>query len=123
VPTTPGHPAQINQVVHNLLANACAAMEGNGTITVRTRAGDDEVLLQVLDGGTGVSEEVKENAFDPFFTTWPVGTGMGLGLTISQAVVEAHEGVLTLDNRSDGHRGAVAAVALPAAKPSGQEST
>lgn len=66
------------------------------TISIRTLAiADDKVAIRITDNGPGMPEEVKKRIFDPFFTTKPVGSGTGLGLSVSyQIIVEKHKGQL-----------------------------
>ena len=87
-------PAQINQVFMNLLVNAAQAIENSGTITLRSGASDDEVWIEIIDTGKGMSSEVQARIFEPFFTTKPAGKGTGLGLSISSDIVKRHKGVL-----------------------------
>jgi signal transduction histidine kinase len=90
-------PAQLNQVFMNLIMNACDALEGRGTIRIRTRAVPAGVLLEFEDDGPGIPEEMQRRIFDPFFTTKPVGQGTGLGLSISHGIVERHGGTLGVE--------------------------
>jgi two-component system, NtrC family, sensor histidine kinase HydH len=94
-------PDQIRQVLWNLVANAVQAMGRGGTITVATRSarGDegDGVVVRVGDTGGGIPHDVVHNIFNPFFTTKPRGTG--LGLPIVHAIVRKHGGTIHLDNR------------------------
>ena len=89
-------PAQINQVVLNLLVNAMQAIEATGRaagrIEIETRSRGDEVILEVADDGCGIPVEVLPRIFDPFFTTKPVGQGTGLGLAISHGIIVDHGG-------------------------------
>jgi signal transduction histidine kinase len=92
-----GWPADLALVWTNLLDNALAAVEPGGTVTVRTRGTEDTVVVDVEDTGPTVPPEVLARAFDAFFTTKPVGSGTGLGLATSLAVVaQKHHGRLTL---------------------------
>ena len=95
-------PAQINQVVLNLLVNAMQAIEatgrGGGRIEIDTRAQADEVILEVADDGCGIPEAILPRIFDPFFTTKPVGQGTGLGLAISHGIVTDHGGRLEVES-------------------------
>lgn len=83
---------QLNQVIMNVVANAVDAIEGKGTITVRTRAEAGMFSVAVADSGCGIPAEIVERIFDPFFTTKPVGQGTGLGLSISYGIISNHKG-------------------------------
>lgn len=113
VPGFPAHAAQLNQVLVNLIQNACDAMDGKGKMDVSTRVVGATVQVKVTDHGKGLSREALDRVFDPFYTTKPVGKGMGLGLAISRTVVEGHKGRLELANRKDGVQGAEAVMILP----------
>jgi signal transduction histidine kinase len=89
---------QLNQVFLNLLMNACDAIDGQGTIRIRTRPGDGSVLLDFSDDGGGIEPELLGRIFDPFYTTKPVGKGTGLGLSISHGIVERHGGTLSVES-------------------------
>ena len=90
--------SQINQVVMNLLVNAAQAIEGFGTVTIRTRQADDWVWFEVEDTGPGIPPEIQHRLFEPFFTTKPVGKGTGLGLSLSFSIIEKHQGRIELDS-------------------------
>ncbi|HTT53762.1 MAG TPA: ATP-binding protein [Streptosporangiaceae bacterium] len=95
LPAIPAYPAELNQVWTNLIDNAVSAMDGHGTLTVRTARDNDWVLVEIGDTGPGVPKEIRERIFEPFFTTKPVGEGTGLGLDISwRIVVNRHHGDL-----------------------------
>ncbi|MGZ4561159.1 MAG: ATP-binding protein [Mycobacteriaceae bacterium] len=99
VPSIPAYAAELNQVWTNLIDNAVAAMNGNGTLTVRTALDRDRVLIEIGDTGSGVPAEIRERIFEPFFTTKPVGEGTGLGLDISwRIVVNKHHGDLRVES-------------------------
>jgi signal transduction histidine kinase len=100
LPQVPAHPAELNQVWTNLIDNAVQAMDGVGTLTVRTYREDDHLVVSVGDTGPGVPEELRKRVFEPFFTTKPVGQGTGLGLDISyRIVVNGHGGDITLTSQ------------------------
>jgi signal transduction histidine kinase len=100
LPHVCGHASELNQVWTNLLDNAIDAVDGHGTIELRTCRVGDEVLVEVADDGPGVPEAVRNRIFEPFFTTKDVGQGSGLGLDISRRiVVGGHGGQLRLDSR------------------------
>ncbi|MBI3697477.1 MAG: response regulator [Acidobacteria bacterium] len=83
---------QLNQVLMNIIANAVDAIEGEGTITISTRAGNGTFLISVRDTGRGIPKAIRHRIFEPFFTTKPVGRGTGLGLAISYGIIQAHGG-------------------------------
>ncbi|MFE2968563.1 ATP-binding protein [Streptomyces sp. NPDC059340] len=93
LPKIPAYPGELNQVWTNLIDNAVSAMDGEGTLTVRTALDHDQLLVEFRDTGPGVPPEIRDRIFDPFFTTKPVGEGTGLGLDISfRIVVNKHHG-------------------------------
>ncbi len=87
----------IKQAVLNLIKNAVAAMPGGGTLRVQTLRSGDEVLLRISDTGTGIPEEIMDKIFEPYFTTKPFGTG--LGLTIVFKIAKEHFGDITVSSR------------------------
>ncbi len=89
--------AQLRQVTTNLVVNAIQAMPETGTLTVATLAGDKSVELVVEDTGTGMSEEVQEKLFLPFFTTKDVNQGTGLGMAVVHGIVTAHGGSIEVE--------------------------
>lgn len=95
---------QIEQVIINLIKNACDALEktpaGKGRIIISTRRVDDKVELDVIDNGPGVSPQAAADLFKPFSTT--KDRGVGLGLSISRGIVEAHGGRLQFRSCPDG---------------------
>lgn len=99
VPAIPAYAAELNQVWTNLIDNAVQAMNGAGTLTVRTSLDHDQVQIEIGDTGPGVPEAIKSRIFEPFFTTKPVGEGTGLGLDISwRIVVKKHQGDLNVES-------------------------
>jgi signal transduction histidine kinase len=96
LPKLPAYEGELNQVWTNLIDNAVDAMDGRGTLTVRTRRDGDHVLVEIGDTGPGIPEAVAAHIFEPFYTTKPVGKGTGLGLDICwRIVVQRHGGDLT----------------------------
>jgi two-component system NtrC family sensor kinase len=91
------YPAEINQVVLNLLTNAIEVCPAGGKVTVHTRSGPDGVEIHVSDTGPGIDPAILDKIFDPFFTTKPVGAGRGLGLSISHGIVAEHGGRIEVD--------------------------
>lgn len=90
--------SQILQVISNLIVNALQAMPDGGVLTLRTSFHDGAVCLEVEDTGIGMSDEIKENVFLPFFTTKDVKEGTGLGLSVVHGIVSAHNGVIRVES-------------------------
>jgi signal transduction histidine kinase len=104
LPAIPAYGAELNQVWTNVIDNALAAMQGSGTLTLRTsRVGDDadpRIAVEISDTGPGIPADALERIFEPFFTTKPVGEGTGLGLDISwRIVVNRHGGDITVKSQ------------------------
>jgi signal transduction histidine kinase len=104
-------PAQINQVFLNLLINATQALDGRGTITVRTGRDENSIWVEIADTGKGIEPAYLSRIFDPFFTTKPVGTGPGLGLSVSYSIIHNHGG--TIEAASEIGKGSTFTVRLP----------
>ncbi len=108
---------QLTQVFTNLVINACEAMEGQGRITITASPariedgldGREAVRIEVADTGPGMTREVAEHVFAPFFTTKPQGSG--LGLAIVRKIVDAHDGQIDLDTTAG--RGTRIRITLP----------
>jgi signal transduction histidine kinase len=99
LPTVPAYAGELNQVWTNLIDNAVCAMEGSGTLTIRTALDDGRVRVEIGDTGPGIPAELRQRIFEPFFTTKPVGEGTGLGLDISwRIVVDRHHGDLRVES-------------------------
>lgn len=95
LPEVPAYAGELNQVWTNLIANALEAMEGEGTLTLRTARDRDSAVVEVRDTGPGIPPDLRARVFEPFFTTKPVGKGTGLGLDVSwRVVVKRHGGDL-----------------------------
>jgi signal transduction histidine kinase len=99
LPQIPAFPGELNQVWTNLIDNAISAMNGTGTLTIRTSLDREMLLVEFGDTGSGVPDEIKDRIFEPFFTTKPVGHGTGLGLDISfRIVVGRHHGDIRVES-------------------------
>ncbi len=94
LPLIMANAGQLNQVFMNIILNAAEAMQGQGTLTIRTKLGREKktVLIEFTDTGCGIKEEHLSRIFEPFFTTKEVGKGTGLGLATSYGIVEKHKG-------------------------------
>ena len=100
LPKVPVYAGELNQVWTNLIDNAVQAMDGHGTLTVRTSMDGDRVRVEIGDTGPGVPEKLRQRIFEPFFTTKPVGQGTGLGLDVCyRIVVGRHGGDLAVESR------------------------
>jgi signal transduction histidine kinase len=102
---------QIRQVLLNLITNGYDAMPGGGTLTIAVAAAPDAVQITVTDTGSGMDEETREALFTPFFTK--KARGIGLGLAVTQRIVEAHHGTITV--RSEPSAGSSFTITMPAA--------
>jgi signal transduction histidine kinase len=103
---------QIEQVLINLLLNAIEASPGGSPVQVVARNEPDSVCIEVRDHGPGVPPSIRDHIFDPYFTTKPAGSG--LGLAVSREFVDRHGGTLTVE--SNNGNGAAFVMRLPAAK-------
>ena len=105
--------AQLQQVFTNIILNAAEAMDGNGTLTLRTSLDGRGryINIQFSDTGHGIKEEDRGRLFEPFFTTKEVGKGTGLGLAISYSIIQKHQG--TIDVVSQVDEGTTFTVKLP----------
>ncbi|WP_332877328.1 ATP-binding protein [Massilia sp. S19_KUP03_FR1] len=107
--------SQLNQVFMNLLVNAAQALTGDGVITLRTGGSGGWVWVEVGDNGSGIPPELMKRIFEPFFTTKPVGSGTGLGLSLSYGIVSRHGG--RIDVASEPGVGTRFTVHLPVTPP------
>ena len=105
LPEIAGHPSRLSQTFFNLLANAAQAIQdaepdkGHGRILVKTQVESDSIRIIIQDNGCGIPEQNQPKIFDAFFTSRPVGSGTGLGLTVARDTVRGHGGRLQLDTR------------------------
>jgi signal transduction histidine kinase len=93
------YPDELVQVWTNLIHNAIQAMPGNGALMLATRPQQGGVEVIVGDTGSGISPDLQQRIFEPFFTTKTSGEGSGLGLYISQKIVDKHQGKMTVESR------------------------
>ena len=95
------YPGDLNQVWTNLIDNAIQAMDGHGTLTIRTaRENEQMIRVEICDDGPGIPEDIIGRIFTPFFTTKPFGEGTGLGLDLAwRIVVEKHGGNMSVQSK------------------------
>jgi two-component system NtrC family sensor kinase len=114
-------PVELGRVLLNLCNNAFYAVQQRQrageagyvpTVSVRTRQVGQQVEIQVLDNGPGMSAEVQAKVFQPFFTTKPAGEGTGLGLSLSYDIItQGHGGALTVESQPG--QGSTFTITLP----------
>ncbi len=109
-------PDQIHQVVVNLLLNAVDAMKevADPKVTISTESQDDYIKITVSDVGKGIKEEYQSRIFEPFFTTKEVGSGTGLGLSVSHGIITQMDGSIWVDSEED--KGTTFTIKLPISK-------
>jgi len=99
LPPIQADPAQLREVFVNIMTNAAEAMEGGGTLTIRTKEGEDEMVsVSFEDTGCGIPEANLSKIFTPFFTTKPIGKGTGLGLAIVYGIIKMHRGQIYVES-------------------------
>ena len=113
--TVRGDPDALERVVLNLLLNAAEALEADASASVELTGSARDFTITIRDAGCGIAEESIERVFDPFFTTRPGGTGVGLA--VARRIVTAHRGEITLSTEPG--RGTTVKVRLPASVPNG----
>ncbi len=113
--------SQIHQVLVNLVVNAIQAMPDGGTITISTEWLDKYICLRVTDTGEGMSDEILEQLFVPFFTTKDVDEGTGLGLPVVHGIVTSHGGSIEVSSQAG--KGSSFEIQLPIAGPDEVEVT
>jgi two-component system NtrC family sensor kinase len=113
LPPVETNAAQLQQVILNILHNAIDAIGQDGAIDIVSRVEGGRIVVEFADTGPGLTAEVMDHLYDPFFTTKPKGKGTGLGLYVSRDIMARLGGELTAANRAGG--GAVFAVHLPLA--------
>lgn len=111
IPLIEGYGGQLNQVFMNILDNACYAVGDKGTIFIRLKKTQKDVIIEFEDTGCGMNKEQIERIFDPFYTTKPVGSGTGLGMSISYKVIQKHNGTITVS--SEEGKGTTFRIELP----------
>ncbi len=119
LPKVKGDELQLRQAFTNVILNAIQAIEGEGKITVKTRAERDAVVVTISDTGRGIPEEHLSRIFEPFFTTKELGKGTGLGLAIVHGIIERHGGKIEVE--SEVGKGTSFTITLPLEYAEGRE--
>jgi signal transduction histidine kinase len=111
IPACNCYPSQLNQVFLNILINAAQAIEGKGTIWIKTFVRDKFAVIEIRDSGKGMSKDDLAKIFDAGFTTKPSGVGTGLGLAIVSKIIKDHDGKIEVE--SEVGKGTTFRVCLP----------
>ncbi len=114
LPPVHGNAGKLQQVFLNLFLNARDAMQGGGTLEVRSWRDGQSVRVEVGDTGTGIAAEHLQRIYDPFFTTKAARKGTGLGLSVTYGIIQEHGGSIEVSNRPAG--GARFRIDLPVSK-------
>ena len=91
--------SELNQVWTNIIDNAIDSMHGRGELRIRTYRDEECAVVEIVDNGPGIPEEVQPHIFEPFFTTKGVGEGTGLGLDTVQRIVKKHRGNIQVSSK------------------------
>jgi signal transduction histidine kinase len=115
------YPGDLNQVWTNIIDNAIQAMDGHGTLTIRTSAvGEDAIKVEFCDDGPGIPKEIVDRIFTPFFTTKPFGEGTGLGLDLAWRIIaQKHHGNIRVESKPGDTR---FIIVLPLVAPKPEEA-
>ena len=113
LPEIAGDAEKLKQVFMNMLINARQAIRKNGMISITTGVDPDgqSVIISFKDDGPGITPDILDKIFNPFFTTKPTGQGTGLGLSVSYGIIEDHQGDIQVT--SEVGRGAEFRIRLP----------
>ncbi|WLI91362.1 ATP-binding protein [Massilia sp. R2A-15] len=121
IPDIECQPSHINQVIMNIVINGAHAISGErGKITIRTGCDPTHVWIEIADTGSGIPLEIQSRIFDPFFTTKPIGSGTGLGLSLSYGIIQKHGGQIEV--RSAPGCGTTFRITLPIRRAAEQEA-
>jgi signal transduction histidine kinase len=115
------YPGDLNQVWTNIIDNAIQAMDGHGTLTIRTSAvGEDAIKVEICDDGPGIPKDIVDRIFTPFFTTKAFGEGTGLGLDLAWRIIaQKHHGNIRVESKPGDTR---FVIVLPLVAPKPEEN-
>jgi signal transduction histidine kinase len=100
IPRIMAYGSELNQVWTNLIDNAIDAVNGSGKICIGTCQEDNQLVVEIVDNGSGIPPDTQAHMFEPFYTTKPVGSGTGLGLIISNRIVaDRHGGEIEFESK------------------------
>jgi signal transduction histidine kinase len=119
LPPIRGFVGELNQIWANLIDNALDAIPDAGRVEVRATRENQQVVVRIIDNGSGIPEGIRARIFDPFFTTKPMGQGTGLGLDIVRRLVRHNDGEISVESqpgRTEFRVALPAAVEAPGAK-------
>ena len=110
------YPGKINQVLMNLINNSIQAIKSKSmnqqeSITIITNDQPENITIEIIDTGIGISSDIRKRIFEPFFTTKNVGEGTGLGLSIVFGIIEDHQGSIVVNSEPD--KGSSFTITLP----------
>ncbi|MGC9323691.1 MAG: cache domain-containing protein [Desulfomonilia bacterium] len=112
LPKIMGDASRLEEVFLNLFINAADAMEGSGTLTIRSRVSSTGgIKISIADTGKGIDKAYLPHIFEPFFTTKEPGQGTGLGLSITYGIIQKHNGII--DVESEPGKGTTFVITLP----------
>ncbi|HKI78644.1 MAG TPA: ATP-binding protein [Ignavibacteriaceae bacterium] len=100
IPKIQAYGSELNQVWTNIIDNSIKSMNGTGKIILKTYKQGLNIVIELMDDGPGIPEEILGKVFDPFFTTKPPGEGTGLGLSISHNIItQKHKGEISVRSK------------------------
>ncbi len=117
LPEVYGDIQQLNHIFMNVILNAADAMEGKGTLSIKSYRPpqSDTIIIEISDTGPGIPQNVLPHIFEPFFTTKEEGKGTGLGLSLVYSIIDNHKGKIYAKSRAG--KGTTFFIELPAANP------
>ncbi len=114
--TATANAQELKQVALNLITNALSSVDEGGTVEINLTAENGQAVLRVTDDGCGMTQEIKQHLFEPFFTRRRDGQGTGLGLSITYQIIQEHGGDIEPSSEGPG-KGSTFVVRLPLLKP------
>ena len=114
LPDIPVYVGELNQVWTNIIDNAIYALEKRGELTIETSCDDKNVIVKIIDNGTGIPPDILSRIFDPFFTTKKIGEGTGIGLDLVNRIIKHHNGEIKVNSEPGRTE---FAICIPVAQP------